>query len=201
MKSDKQVQPTLNNMLPIRLGGFSTLAEGLDYAARGFTGFNFYSGRGALEHVLTYGALRLAALAVARKNVARHRLARRVRVHQSDLFGGLSGARYDLILTNPPYVSMRAMAELPAEYRHEPRLALAGGRDGLDLVARILAAAPLQLAPGGLLICEVGDVRAAVERRFARLRLGWPRPEVFSFESARTAGARRTPPSRAKGAR
>ena len=62
-------------------------------------------------------------------------------------------------------------------------------------------AAPLHLAPGGLLVCEVGDAKAAVERRFARLQLGWPKPEVFSFESARTASARRTPPSRAKGAR
>ena len=141
------------------------------------------------------------ALAVARKNVARHRLGRRVRVRQSDLFDGLSDARYDLIVTNPPYVSMRAMAELPAEYRHEPRLALAGGRDGLDFVARILAAASAHLGPGGLLLCEVGDAKAAVQRRFARLQLGWPKPEVFSFESARTASARRTPPSRAKGAR
>jgi ribosomal protein L3 glutamine methyltransferase len=141
------------------------------------------------------------ALAVARKNVARHRLGRRIRVRQSDLFGGLSRARYDLILSNPPYVSMRAMAELPAEYRHEPRRALAAGRDGLDLVARILAAAPAHLAPGGVLICEVGDAKAAVQHRFARLRLGWPKPEVFSFESARTASARRMPPSRAKGVR
>jgi len=141
-----------------------------------------------------------AALAVARKNVARHRLGRRVHVRRSDLFAGLGGARYDLILTNPPYVSARAMDELPPEYRHEPRLALAGGRDGLDLVARILAAAPVHLTSDGLLLCEVGDGRAAVQRRFARLQLGWPKPEVFSFENARTAGARRTPPSRAKGA-
>ena len=142
-----------------------------------------------------------AALAVAGKNVARHRLGRRVHVRRSDLFAGLGAARYDLILTNPPYVNARAMNKLPPEYRHEPRLALAGGSDGLELVARILAAAPAHLMPGGLLLCEVGDGKAAVQRRFARLQLGWPKPEVFSFENAKTAGARRTQPSRAKGAR
>jgi len=142
-----------------------------------------------------------AALAVARKNVARHRLGRRVHLRRSDLFAQLGVTRYDLILTNPPYVSARAMEELPPEYRHEPRLALAGGSDGLALVARILAAAPAHLTPDGVLLCEVGDAKAAVQRRFARLQLGWPKPEVFSFENARTAGARRTRPSRAKGAR
>jgi ribosomal protein L3 glutamine methyltransferase len=138
-----------------------------------------------------------AALAVARKNVARHRLGRRVRLVRSDLFGALHGARYDLILSNPPYVSASAMAALPAEYRHEPRLALAGGADGLDLVVRILAAAPAHLESDGLLICEVGDGQAAVRRRFARLRLRWPRPEVFSVERAALASA----PSRAASAR
>ena len=121
-----------------------------------------------------------AALAVARKNVARHRLGRRVRLQRSDLFDRLGAARYDLILTNPPYVGARAMAELPAEYRQEPRLALTGGADGLDLVAQILAAAPAHLEPGGLLVCEVGDGKAAVQRRFRALKLGWPKPEVFS---------------------
>ena len=142
-----------------------------------------------------------AALAVARKNIARHRVGRRVHLRRSDLFGGLRGAPYDLILTNPPYVSAGAMSELPPEYRHEPRLALAGGRDGLDFVARILAAAPAHLTADGLLLCEVGDAKAAVQRRFGRLQLGWPKREVFSFQTAKTASARRTPPSRATGAR
>jgi ribosomal protein L3 glutamine methyltransferase len=133
-----------------------------------------------------------AALAVARKNVVRHRLARRVRLQRSDLFAALRGATYDLILTNPPYVSAAAMAALPPEYRHEPRLALAGGKDGLDLVARILAAAPSHLAAGGLLVCEVGDRKSAADRRFARLRLQWPKPEVFIYEPPRTTGASRT---------
>jgi ribosomal protein L3 glutamine methyltransferase len=147
-----------------------------------------------------------AALAVARKNVARHRLGRRVRLQRSDLFDRLGAARYDLILTNPPYVGARAMAELPAEYRHEPRVALAGGADGLDLIARLLAAAPAHLEPEGLLVCEVGDGRAAVQRRFRALKLDWPKPEVFiagrdalASGASKGAGARTRPtPSQAK---
>jgi len=140
-----------------------------------------------------------AALAVARKNVARYRLGRRVRLARSDLFSAVRAARYDLVLTNPPYVSAPAMDALPAEYRHEPRVALSGGADGLDFVARILALAPAHLETEGLLICEVGDARAAVERRFARLRLGWPKPQVFSYEPTRTERGRRKPASRAAG--
>lgn len=138
-----------------------------------------------------------AALAVARKNVARHRLGRRVHVKRSDLFDDLGGGRYDLVLTNPPYVGARAMDELPAEYRHEPRLALAGGGDGLDLVARLLAAAPDHLEREGLVVCEIGDGKATVQRRFARLRLDWLKPEVFAWRPARMEGAPRRPPSRA----
>jgi ribosomal protein L3 glutamine methyltransferase len=141
------------------------------------------------------------ALAVARKNLARYRLGRRVHLRRSDLFAALGAARYDLILTNPPYVSGAALAALPAEYRHEPRVALAGGADGLALVARILAAAPTHLEPDGLLICEIGEGRRAVERRFARLQLEWPKAEVFSFAPAKRASARRRSPSRAAGAR
>jgi ribosomal protein L3 glutamine methyltransferase len=142
-----------------------------------------------------------AALAVARKNVARHRLGRRVRLQRCDLFDRLGAARYDLILSNPPYVGARAMAELPAEFRHEPRLALAGGGDGLDLVARILALAPAHLEPEGLLVCEVGDGRAAVQRRFRALKLEWPKPEVFVVgrealaAAASTGAAARARPS------
>jgi ribosomal protein L3 glutamine methyltransferase len=148
-----------------------------------------------------------AALAVARKNVAHYRLGRRVHLHRSDLFATLGAARYDLILTNPPYVSAPAMAALPAEYRHEPRVALAGGADGLAFVARILAAAPAHLEPEGLLICEVGDARRAVERRFARLQLGWPKREVFSAgrgalaSAASRAAFARKPASRSRAKR
>lgn len=120
-----------------------------------------------------------AALAVARINVRRHGLQRRVRLVRSDLFAGLSGAPYDVILSNPPYVRAAAMRALPAEYRYEPGLALAAGKDGLDLVARILAEAPARLARNGRLVCEVGDGKSAVERRFPAAPLLWPQDEVF----------------------
>jgi ribosomal protein L3 glutamine methyltransferase len=133
-----------------------------------------------------------AALAVARKNVARHRLGRRVHLHRSDLFDAVSAKRYDLIVTNPPYVSASAMAELAPEYRHEPRLALAGGNDGLDLVARILAEASARLESEGLLVCEVGDGKAAVQRRFRALKLDWPKDEVFTAPRDALASAANT---------
>jgi ribosomal protein L3 glutamine methyltransferase len=114
------------------------------------------------------------ALAVAARNVARHRLRRRIRLLRSDLFAALRGRRYDLIVSNPPYVGARAMRALPAEYRHEPRLALAGGTDGLDLVRQILAQARACLRPQGLLVCEIGDRRRALERAFPRLPFAWP---------------------------
>lgn len=118
------------------------------------------------------------ALAVAKKNIARHRLGRRVRLLRSDLFSALD-ERYELIISNPPYVAAPAMAALPREYRHEPRLALAGGADGLDLVARILAQAQAHLEPGGALVCEVGESHPAARRRFRALKLEWLQPEVF----------------------
>lgn len=121
------------------------------------------------------------ALAVARKNVARHRLGRRVRLVRSDVFAALDGRRYGLILANPPYVSAKAMEVLPAEYRHEPRVALAGGADGLDLVARIVREASAHLEPGGALVCEVGESHPAARRRFRALKLEWLKPEVFLY--------------------
>jgi ribosomal protein L3 glutamine methyltransferase len=117
--------------------------------------------------------LSAGALAVARRNVRDHRLVSRLRLLHSDLFSALPGRRYDLIISNPPYVGDAAMLRLPAEYRHEPELALHGGRDGLDLVRRILAAAPDHLAPRGWLVMEVGHYRARVERAFPRLPFIW----------------------------
>jgi ribosomal protein L3 glutamine methyltransferase len=114
------------------------------------------------------------ALAVAKRNVADYGLQRRVRLVESDLFAGLADQRYDLILSNPPYVTGPAMRRLPAEYRSEPQLALAGGRDGLDFVRRILAEAPRHLTADGLLVVEVGHARRAVERAFPRLPFIWP---------------------------
>src|SRR5213083_1233430 len=116
----------------------------------------------------------VAAPAVARRNVLKHRLRSRIRLLRSDLFAALQGEHYDLIVTNPPYVSALAMRRLPPEYRHEPRLALAAGRDGLDLVRRIVAAARAYLTPDGVLACEVGAARPALERAYPRLPFTWP---------------------------
>jgi ribosomal protein L3 glutamine methyltransferase len=113
------------------------------------------------------------ALDVARRNVTDYELQPRVHVLQSDLFDGLKGRRYDLIVSNPPYVTAAEMAELPEEYRREPALALAGGTDGLDVVRRILAQARAHLKPGGVIVIEVGSGRAAVETAFPELSPTW----------------------------
>jgi [LSU ribosomal protein L3P]-glutamine N5-methyltransferase (EC 2.1.1.-) len=97
----------------------------------------------------------------------------RVHLHQSDLFAALDGQRYDLILSNPPYVDAAAMAELPPEYRHEPRLALAAGDDGLDCLLPLLEQAPHHLQTGGVLVVETGDAEAALIRRRPDLPLIW----------------------------
>jgi ribosomal protein L3 glutamine methyltransferase len=141
-----------------------------------------------------------AALAVARKNVSRHRLEGRIRLVRSDLFASLAPEAYDLIVSNPPYVTTRAMRTLPPEYRYEPGIALAGGQDGLELVSRIVAEAPSHLRAGGMLVCEVGDGRAAVERAYPRLPLRWPQAEVFILAAPRrpVAFRRRARPGRAR---
>jgi ribosomal protein L3 glutamine methyltransferase len=139
-----------------------------------------------------------AALAVAARNVRQHKLGKRVRLIRSDLFKQLKG-RYDLIISNPPYVSTPAMRKLPPEYRYEPGIALAGGGQGLDFVARILERAPAHLAPRGLLLCELGENRKALERAYPAVAFEWPRDEVFKLTRARIpAGARaRATPARA----
>jgi ribosomal protein L3 glutamine methyltransferase len=114
-----------------------------------------------------------AALTVAATNVRRHRVARRVRLVRSDHFSALGRGRYDIIVANPPYVGEREMAGLPPEYRHEPPLALAAGRRGLDSVAVILREAGAHLRPGGVLIVEVGNTETAVRRGFPRLPFLW----------------------------
>ncbi|MBV9725319.1 MAG: 50S ribosomal protein L3 N(5)-glutamine methyltransferase [Gammaproteobacteria bacterium] len=114
-----------------------------------------------------------AALAVARVNVSRHRLARRVRLISSDHFSALGNATYDIIVANPPYVGARELAALPPEYRHEPRLALAAGSSGLDSVRIILARAARHLRPQGLLIVEVGNTERAVRRTWPHLPFVW----------------------------
>jgi len=122
------------------------------------------------------------ALALARRNVASHRLGDRIALHQGDLFAALKGRRYDLVISNPPYVDGRGMAGLPPEFRHEPRLALAAGDDGLDLVRRILAEAPRHLTPHGALVCEIGRGRAPLEKAFPGLPFLWLDTELSSGE-------------------
>jgi ribosomal protein L3 glutamine methyltransferase len=114
-----------------------------------------------------------AALAVAQRNVSDYALADRINLIRSDLFANLPEKTYDLIISNPPYVTTMAMDELPNEYRHEPKLALAGGEDGLDAVREIVKEAPRFLNPGGTLVVELGHNRAAAELAFPRLPFVW----------------------------
>lgn len=113
------------------------------------------------------------ALEVARRNVRDHCLDQRIRLVQSDLFAGLAGRRYDLIISNPPYVTAEAIDELPPEFRHEPMLALAAGNDGLDVVRRLLVQARRHLAPDGVLAVEVGHNRVILEQAFPQLPMVW----------------------------
>jgi ribosomal protein L3 glutamine methyltransferase len=102
------------------------------------------------------------ALALARENIALHQLGKQVRAVRSDLFSGLTGERYDLIVSNPPYVTDDEYAALPGEYAHEPKLGLTAGADGLDIALRILRDAPGHLSDDGLLIVEVGESEHAL---------------------------------------
>ena len=140
------------------------------------------------------------ALAVARRNVDEHCLAGRVKLHQGDLFAPLGAQRFDVILANPPYVDAESLADFPPEYAAEPRLAHAGGRDGLDVVRRILAEAGAHLTQEGLLVCEVGRARALLESAYPDLPFLWleteeseAEGEVFVLSAADLA-----PPKRAK---
>ncbi len=130
------------------------------------------------------------ALAVARRNVADYKLARRVRLVKSDLFTALRGRTYDLILSNPPYVKAASMRKLPDEYRSEPSMALASGKDGLDHTRAILGEAHAHLNPGGKLVVEIGHNRTALERAFPRLPFEWQRTSAgddFVFALPRKA--------------
>ena len=113
------------------------------------------------------------ALAVARHNVDAYALQARVHLIESDLTDALAHKRYDLILSNPPYVPDASMETLPKEYQHEPRMALAGGADGLDIVRRIIRQARGYLKRGGVLVVEVGHERGAVEAAFPELPMTW----------------------------
>ena len=126
--------------------------------------------------------LSAGALALARRNVATHRLGDRITLHRGDLFKPLQGQRYDLIISNPPYVDAGGMARLPPEFRHEPRMALAAGDDGLDLVHRILAEAPAHLTKSGGLVCEIGRGRPPLEAAYPRLPFIWLDTELSEGE-------------------
>jgi ribosomal protein L3 glutamine methyltransferase len=112
------------------------------------------------------------ALAVARINVDKHKLGKRIALLSSDLLRAVRGP-YDLILCNPPYVNTASMAALPPEYRAEPALALAGGDDGMDLVRRILHDAPNHMNPDAVLVLEIGNERRHFERAFRRAEAAW----------------------------
>ncbi|AJC17316.1 50S ribosomal protein L3 N(5)-glutamine methyltransferase [Pandoraea sputorum] len=114
------------------------------------------------------------ALDVAKINVADYGLDDRVALHLGDLYAPLpEGKRYEVIITNPPYVNEGSMQVLPAEYRHEPRLALAGGDDGMDIVRRIIAGARERLTDDGVLVVEIGNERHFVEAAFPELPITW----------------------------
>ncbi len=122
------------------------------------------------------------ALEVAARNIDEHGLQDRIALKQGDLFAPVEGARFDLILTNPPYVDATAIARFPPEYAAEPTIAHAGGKDGLDIVRRILREAPKHLTADGMLVCEVGGARLALEREFPRLPFSWLDTEDTSGE-------------------
>lgn len=137
------------------------------------------------------------ALAVAARNVADYGLESRVHLVESDLFNAIPEARYDLIIANPPYVTAAAVQAFPPEYRAEPVIAHLGGRDGLDIVRRVLEEAPRHLRPGGKLVVEIGTGRSILEAERGDLDFLWldtadSEGEVFALEEV---GARKPPPA------
>lgn len=113
------------------------------------------------------------ALAVAKFNVAMHDLQKRIKLHRSDVFDAVPVARYDVILSNPPYVPTRELGGLPEEFKQEPRMALDGGRDGLDIVRKLLRQARERLQPHGIVVLEVGQARPALEKALPELDAHW----------------------------
>jgi ribosomal protein L3 glutamine methyltransferase len=115
-----------------------------------------------------------AALELAARNVELHRVGDRVSVVRADVFDGLEQAKFDLIVTNPPYVNASDLSEMPAEFRHEPRGALAAGRDGLDVIRCVLADARDWLAADGLLVGEVGSSAEDLVAAYPNIPFVWP---------------------------
>jgi len=114
-----------------------------------------------------------AALDVATRNIERHHLEDRVRALQADVYDGLDGEHYDLVVSNPPYVCSAEMASLPEEYRHEPELALEAGDDGMEVVSRILTGAADCLRPGGIMVVEVGASADLLTARYPDVPFLW----------------------------
>lgn len=114
------------------------------------------------------------AVLMAADNISQKDLGYQVSVYQGDLFDGLPGERYDLIVTNPPYVDAEDIDDMPAEFSHEPRMGLAAGQDGLDIVRRLLLQAPDYLTDDGWLICEVGNSAMALMDAFPEVPFTWP---------------------------
>ena len=113
------------------------------------------------------------ALNVAKFNVAEHGLLQRIKLHRSDVFDAVPRVKYDVILSNPPYVPTRELRGLPAEFKNEPSLALDGGSDGLDIIRKILLQSRDRLQPHGIVVLEVGGLRAAMDKAFPKLDLHW----------------------------
>jgi ribosomal protein L3 glutamine methyltransferase len=113
------------------------------------------------------------ALSVAKFNVATHHLAKRVKLFHSDVFDAVPAVKYDLILSNPPYVPTRELRGLPEEFKQEPAMALDGGKDGLDIIRKLLRQARERLQPHGIVVLEVGGLRAAMDAAFPELDLHW----------------------------
>lgn len=113
------------------------------------------------------------ALEIAELNVFDHHMQSRIRLFVSDVFSTIPNKKYDIIISNPPYVSVAEINELPMEYQHEPRLALHGGKDGLKIVEKILHGAARYLSPHGILVVEVGNSDILVKKKFANLPLIW----------------------------
>lgn len=122
------------------------------------------------------------ALEVARINVRDHSMQDRITLHQGDLFAPLAGKKYDFIMTNPPYVAEAEVAAFPQEYAHEPVMAHIGGKDGLGIIRRILAAAPTHLNKGGGILCEIGTGREILDAEFPNLDFFWLDTEESSGE-------------------